>query len=81
MCLRQLNTAAERCLHAAAAQRLVSTEGQDVFEEVLELVAYFTYFSPTVRSPALSVCKPRVQGLPRAAGLHLLMARWAPGRH
>ncbi len=36
-------------LCVTAAQRLVSTEGQDVFEEVLELVSYFTYFSPTVR--------------------------------
>ena len=31
-------------------QRLTSTEGQDVFEEVLELVSYFTYFSPSVSS-------------------------------
>ena len=30
-------------------QRLTSTEGQDVFEEVLELISYFTYFSPSVR--------------------------------
>ena len=30
-------------------QRLVSTDGQDVFEEVLEIVSYFTYFSPEVR--------------------------------
>ena len=29
-------------------QRLVSTDGQDVFEEVLEIVSYFTYFSPEV---------------------------------
>ena len=35
-------------------QRLTSTEGQDVFEEVLELISYFTYFSPSVSaaSPA-----------------------------
>ena len=33
-------------------QRLCSTEGQDVFEEVLEIVSYFTYFSPTVRTIA-----------------------------
>ena len=32
-------------------QRLTSTEGQDVFEEVLELISYFTYFSPTVSAP------------------------------
>ena len=31
-------------------QRLTSTEGQDVFEEVLELISYFTYFSPAVRA-------------------------------
>ena len=30
-------------------QRLTSTDGQDVFEEVLELISYFTYFSPGVR--------------------------------
>ncbi|CAL5220954.1 g3058 [Coccomyxa viridis] len=29
-------------------QRLTSTEGQDVFEEVLELISYFTYFSPSI---------------------------------
>lgn len=29
-------------------QKLISTEGQDVFEDVLELLAYFTYFPPTV---------------------------------
>ncbi|BDA47636.1 Importin-7 [Coccomyxa sp. Obi] len=28
--------------------RLCSTDGQDVFEEVLEIVSYFTYFSPTI---------------------------------
>ena len=32
-------------------QRLTSTEGQDVFEEVLELISYFTYFSPSVSAP------------------------------
>ena len=35
---------------AVGLQRLVSSEGQDVFEEVLELVSYFTYFSPQARS-------------------------------
>ena len=34
-------------------QRLTSTEGQDVFEEVLELISYFTYFSPAVRADRL----------------------------
>ncbi|EIE23737.1 ARM repeat-containing protein [Coccomyxa subellipsoidea C-169] len=29
-------------------QRLSSTEGQDVFEEVMEIVSYFTYFSPSI---------------------------------
>ncbi|KAK9839718.1 hypothetical protein WJX81_008385 [Elliptochloris bilobata] len=29
-------------------QRMVSTEGQDVFEDVLEIVAYFTFFSPEI---------------------------------
>lgn len=39
-------------------QRMVSTEGQDVFEDVLEIVAYFTFFSPEVRpvSSASSCC-------------------------
>ncbi len=31
--------------------RLCSTDGQDVFEEVLEIVSSFTDFSPTVRAP------------------------------
>ena len=29
-------------------QRMISTDGQDVFEEVLEIVAYLTYYSPTI---------------------------------
>jgi len=33
-------------------KRMISTEGADVMEEVLELVAYFSYYSPSV-SPAL----------------------------
>lgn len=39
-------------------QRLTSTEGQDVFEEVLELISYFTYFSPAVRTarPRNTLC-------------------------
>ena len=28
--------------------RMLSTEGQDVFEEILELISYFTYYSPTI---------------------------------
>lgn len=28
--------------------RMLSSEGQDVFEEILDLVAYFTYFAPAV---------------------------------
>ena len=39
-------------------QRLASNEGTDVFEEVLELISYFTYFSPTVRA-ALLPCMHR----------------------
>ncbi len=35
-------------------QRMVSTEGQDVFEDVLEIVAYFTFFSPEVGPAAIS---------------------------
>jgi hypothetical protein len=38
-------------------QRLCSTDGQDVFEEVLEIIAYFTYFSATVRRPSIrAIC-------------------------
>ena len=33
-------------------KRMISTEGADVMEEVLELVAYFSYYSPSI-SPAL----------------------------
>ncbi|KAG6549125.1 hypothetical protein Mapa_009351 [Marchantia paleacea] len=29
-------------------QRMLTTDGQDVFEEVLEIVSYMTYFSPTI---------------------------------
>ena len=36
-------------------QRMVSTEGQDVFEDVLEIVAYFTFFSPEVPSRVFSL--------------------------
>ena len=28
--------------------RMLSTEGQDVFEEILELISYFTYYSPVI---------------------------------
>ena len=29
-------------------QAMCSEDGQDVFEEILEMIAYFTYFSPEV---------------------------------
>jgi hypothetical protein len=29
-------------------QRMLTTDGQDVFEEVLEIVSYMTYFSPVI---------------------------------
>eukprot|EP00250_Pteridium_aquilinum_P010585 c19495_g1_i1 orf=322-3393(-) len=29
-------------------QRMLSTDGQDIFEELLEIVSYLTYFSPTI---------------------------------
>ncbi len=38
-------------------QRLTSTDGQDVFEEVLELISYFTYFSPGVRQKTSQLSK------------------------
>jgi hypothetical protein len=33
-------------------KHMISSEGSDVMEEVLELVAYFTYYSPGI-SPAM----------------------------
>ena len=42
-------------------QRLTSTEGQDVFEEVLELISYFTYFSPSVSVATHGVWAPYEQ--------------------
>lgn len=44
----------------------ISTDGQDVFEEVLEMLAYFTYFSDSI-SPRLWSLWPQV-GVSRAAG-------------
>ena len=51
-------------------QRLTSTEGQDVFEEVLELISYFTYFSPAVRPAGLvnPTCPDAADAAPAAAG-------------
>jgi len=34
-------------------QAMCSEEGQDVFEEILEMISYFTYFSPEVSSNRL----------------------------
>lgn len=31
-------------------QRMSTQEGQDVFEEIMEILSYFTYFSPQVRT-------------------------------
>lgn len=49
-------------------QRLASTEGQDVFEEVLELISYFTYFSPAVRAqlPVDGLCPASAHAAPEA---------------
>lgn len=33
-------------------QAMCSEDGQDVFEEILEMIAYFTYFSPEVSNRA-----------------------------
>ena len=43
-------------------RRLVSSEGQDVLEEVMELLAYFTYYTPTL-SPAMWSLWPQVDAL------------------
>ena len=43
-------------------KRLVSSEGQDVLEEVMELLAYFTYYSPTL-SDAMWSLWPQVRFL------------------
>ena len=32
-------------------QRMCTQEGQDVYEEIMEILSYFTYFSPEVTSP------------------------------
>jgi len=44
-------------------KRMISTEGADVMEEVLELVAYFSYYSPSV-SPALWSLWPQARCYP-----------------
>lgn len=43
-------------------QAMCSEDGQDVFEEILEMIAYFTYFSPEVvdRSFLQMECHPTV---------------------
>jgi hypothetical protein len=40
-------------------QKNISTDGQDVFEEVLEMLAYFTYFSDSI-SPRMWSLWPQV---------------------
>ena len=42
-------------------KRLVSSEGQDVLEEVMELLAYFTYYSPVI-SPEMWSIWSQVRG-------------------
>lgn len=32
-------------------QRLCTQEGQDVYEEILEILSFFTFFSPEVSPP------------------------------
>lgn len=34
-------------------QAMCTEDGQDVFEEILEMISYFTYFSPEVCSGAM----------------------------
>ncbi|KAG2439798.1 hypothetical protein HYH02_010433 [Chlamydomonas schloesseri] len=59
-CMRALNTLLESCSEAPALvgaleevlypllHRMLSTEGQDIFEEVLEMLSYLTYYGPSI---------------------------------
>lgn len=44
-------------------QRMLSTEGQDIFEELLEIVSYLTYISPTISLDLWSLWLPMVSAL------------------
>ena len=37
-------------------RRMCTQEGQDVYEEIMEILSYFTYFSPEVPPPSPCVC-------------------------
>ena len=39
-------------------QKMCSQEGQDVFEEIMEILSYFTYFAPQVKPAAFLNYKP-----------------------
>lgn len=47
--------------------KMLSTDGQEVFEEVVEILSYFTYFSPTI-SPRMWTLWPL---------LHKCLIEWA----
>ncbi|GLC37117.1 hypothetical protein PLESTB_000981600 [Pleodorina starrii] len=59
-CMRALNTLLESCSEQPALvasleevlypllHKMLSTEGQDVFEEVLEMLSYLTYYGPSI---------------------------------
>ncbi|MCO5568289.1 hypothetical protein L7F22_021988 [Adiantum nelumboides] len=44
-------------------QRMLSTDGQDIFEELLEIVSYLTYISPTISLDLWSLWPPMVSAL------------------
>ncbi|KAH7428022.1 hypothetical protein KP509_10G071600 [Ceratopteris richardii] len=44
-------------------QRMLSTDGQDIFEELLEIVSYLTYISPTISLGLWSLWVPMVSAL------------------
>jgi hypothetical protein len=47
--------------------KMCSSEGQEVFEEIVEIISYFTYFSPTI-SPKLWLLWPRLHEVRIAIG-------------
>ena len=48
-------------------KRMISSEGADVMEEVLELVAYFSYYSPAISSALWSLW-PQARSRPAPPG-------------
>ena len=48
-------------------QRMCTQEGQDVYEEIMEILSYFTYFSPEVTSPRVLSASCVSAGKPRGS--------------